>query len=201
MKTRNKLISVVLTLALLCPMLSFVLPLEANAVLAPDDGVSSLSSSNSIYEEWTFDDLDDGEAVTQGYIDSHINGSFDASMFKDTWTAVTDADSGRKYIRSSNSYFRLSDPGLLLLKNPYEVSFDLMVDSSSNNTDTSFCVTRPLRVILDITQQARRQIKQVKRMRPQTQFQRASGTTFVPAWFLLRDWLFFGWTASTDFTM
>ena len=137
MKTRNRLISALLTLALLCPMLTFMLPLEADAALVPDDGVKSTSSSNSIYEEWNFDDLADGANVTKGYINSHINGSFDASLFSGTWKAVTDAETGRKYITSSNDYFKLNDPELLLLNNPYEVSFDMLVDPSSDNTDTS----------------------------------------------------------------
>ena len=137
MKTRNRLISAVLTLALLCPMLAFMLPLEADAALVPDDGVSSTSSSNLIYEEWNFDDLGDGASMSKGYINAHINGSFDASMFSGTWTAVTDNESGRKYVKTTDSYFKLYDPQLLLLNNPYEVSFDFMLASDSNNTDTS----------------------------------------------------------------
>lgn len=137
MKTRNRLISAVLTLALLCPMLAFMLPLEADAALVPDDGVSSTSSSNLIYEEWNFDDLGDGASMSKGYINAHINGSFDASLFSGTWTAVTDNESGRKYVKTTDSYFKLYDPQLLLLNNPYEVSFDFMLASDSNNTDTS----------------------------------------------------------------
>ena len=138
---KNRLISTVLALALLCPMLSFFMVTDVNAALEVDDAASLVSSSNILYEEWSFDDMQNGEKLTSGYLASHANGNFsglrkaasDNWGRADLWTAVADEDGGA-HIYGANAYLALEDRAGMLLKMPYEVSFKLKVESCSAST-------------------------------------------------------------------
>ena len=78
MKLKSRLLSAVLTLALLCPMLAVLMPLDASAALIPNDGSAEISA-NYVYEEWNFDDLADGEAISAAYMNSHSRGYLEAT--------------------------------------------------------------------------------------------------------------------------
>ena len=138
---KNRLLATVLTLALLCPMLSFLMVPDANAALEVDDGVSLTSSSNILNEEWNFDDMSEGEVLTGGYVSSHANGNFtyaakatNSLVQPEKFTAVSDTENGGSYIYADNAFLAFEDHDLLLLRNTYEISWRLKVDAIGSNT-------------------------------------------------------------------
>ena len=138
---KNRLIATVLTLALLCPMLSMLLVTGASAALEVDDGTSLVSSSDIINEEWNFDDMSAGEVLTNGYIASHARGDFKA-LTKITenfskpeqWMAVEDTENGGKYIFAENAYLGFEDDAKLLLQNTYEISWRMKLNDCTSST-------------------------------------------------------------------
>lgn len=137
---KKRLISTVLTLALLCPMLSMLFVTGASAALEVDDGTSLVSSSNILNEEWNFDDMSDGEVLTNGYVTSHARGNFtsatkaiDSLAQPEKFSAVAD-NAGGSYIYADNAYLAFQDHGLLLLRNTYEISWRLKVDAIGSST-------------------------------------------------------------------
>lgn len=132
---KKRLLATVLTLALLCPVMSYFMAGDANAALTPDSGASTTSSDSVLCEEWNFDDMEDGETLTNGYIASHAKGNFtsatqstDSLAQPEKWTAVKE-ENGNVYIKASNGYLVFEDHDLLLAKNTYEISWKMKLTS------------------------------------------------------------------------
>ena len=142
MKTRNQFVSVVLMLALLCPMLTFMLPLGANAASTVDVGESTDSFSLNLNEEWNFDDMTAGDILTSGYISSRANGNFttmtkspnETAVKPENWVAVADQDKGGCYISAANAYIGFEDAAEILLRDTYEISWEMKVTSCGSAT-------------------------------------------------------------------
>lgn len=132
---KKRLLATVLTLALLCPVMSYFMAYDANAALNPDSGASLTTSDNILNEEWNFDDMDNGETLTNGYIASHAKGNFTAATActngyaqPEKWTAVKE-ENGNVYIKAENGFLAFEDHDLLLAKNTYEISWKMKLTS------------------------------------------------------------------------
>ncbi len=133
MKLKSRLLSAVLTLALLCPMLAVLMPLDASAALIPNDGSAEISA-NYVYEEWNFDDLADGEAISAAYMNSHSRGyleATDAHYKAGQIKAVKDGDKTYAQVTGDGAYFIFDDPRLVLANNVYEVEYDVRVSGDA----------------------------------------------------------------------
>ncbi len=142
----KRLISVVLALTMICPVLAYFAAFGASAALEVDDGTSIASASNIINEEWNFEDMTAGEAVTKGYVRSHANGNFSGFIASETvagacvtegWTAIEE-DDGNIAIEATNRNFPIRDEDLVLLKNTYEVSFRIKLPKLNSGASTFF---------------------------------------------------------------
>ena len=141
----KRVISLFLVLAMVCPVLAYFAAFGANAALIPERELEA-EPSGIINEEWNFDDMSEGEAVTKGYVRSHTNGNFSVFLSTevsekhcaiDGWTAVKE-DDGNIAVESMMRNFSIRDESLVLLKNTYEVSFRIKILVPNSTTATLF---------------------------------------------------------------
>lgn len=138
MKTR--IIATVLALVMLCPMIAYLGATDANAALEVDDGISR-APSDILCEEWNFNDMSDGEVLTDRYISSHARGDFgglskitESLCTPEKYSAVKDSESGNVYIHTDNAFIGFEDDGNLLLKGAYEISWRMRLETCSSAT-------------------------------------------------------------------